>query len=113
MKVFAPMKLPGEALMLSIPLPLIRLAQYLLPSQSLPRLLEISQVRRRLVLAGRHQHVIAAQEINLLADGDQRAALGTIGLVPVGARTWVAHISFVHGPRPGQGMVDHGDFVMP
>src|SRR2546429_152974 len=39
---------------------------------SLLRWLEISQVRRRLVLAGGHQQAIAAQPIDFLADADQR-----------------------------------------
>src|SRR5450756_303865 len=35
---------------------------------SLPRLIEISQVGRRLILLGRHQEPIRAKEIALLAD---------------------------------------------
>ena len=48
-----------------------------------PRL-EIAQVRRRLVLLGRHQIAVAADEIVLLADHDVVVVLGAVVLVPVG-----------------------------
>src|ERR1700681_703263 len=80
---------------------------------SLPCLVEVTQIRRRLVLAGRHQNAVAAEEIDLLVDRDQAAALRAIGLVPFGMLViGVAQIFLVHGPRPRQRMVDHGDLVM-
>src|SRR5215468_9943528 len=43
---------------------------------SLGRLLEISQVRRRLALFGGHEGTVAAQEIALVVDFDVAVALG-------------------------------------
>src|SRR5580658_6386658 len=45
------------------------------PLPSLPRLLEIAQVRRRLILLGGHQHAVAAEEIVFRADDDLVVAL--------------------------------------
>src|SRR5262245_28408930 len=49
----------------------------------LSRLIEIPQIRRRLVLARWHQHAITAQIIEFAADADQRRAIGAIGLNPI------------------------------
>src|SRR6195256_6016126 len=48
---------------------------------SLRPVLEISQIRRRLVLANRHQHAVVAHEIALLANGGHRVVFdaGTLG----------------------------------
>src|SRR5437016_1411359 len=46
--------------------------------QSLPCLVEISQIWRRLVLLGRHQKPICAQHIVLIADFDVLVLLGAI-----------------------------------
>src|SRR5262249_55165082 len=43
---------------------------------------EIAQVRRRLILAHRHQQVVAAEEIVLLADGHVPVVLGADGFAP-------------------------------
>src|SRR6202023_2211209 len=75
-------------------------------ASSLARLLEISQIGRRLVLLGRHQEPIPAQEIVLLADGDLPVAFGNIILRPDRTRIRVAHVFLVDGPRARQGMVD-------
>src|SRR5258708_4642648 len=82
------------------------------PAPSLPRLIEISRVRRRLVLAGRHQQTIRAHEIILLADRELLVVLAAIILGPVRTRILIAHVFLVDGPRSRQGMVDHGNFVM-
>ena len=64
-----------------------RLAHWVSPAGAI----EIAQVRRRLVLLGRHQQAVAAQEIVLLADADmivasaQMSSRHQIGL-PVTAR---------------------------
>jgi hypothetical protein len=44
--------------------------------------LEISQIRRRLILARRHQQAVRAQHVILLADGDVRIAFGADVLEP-------------------------------
>jgi CoA-transferase family III len=84
----------------------------LLTLSSLPRLLEISQIGRRMVLLGRHQKPIPAHEIVFLADGDLRVVFGIIKLYPVRTRIRVVHVTFVDSPRPRQSMVDRCDFVM-
>jgi hypothetical protein len=67
------------------------------------RVLEISQIRRRLVLLGRHQEAIGAQEIVFFANHDLRVVLGAIRFGPVRTRIRVAPVSFVHRPGPRQG----------
>src|SRR5258708_37012665 len=60
------------------------------------RLLEISQIRRRLVLLGGHQEAIRAQHVALLADDEMRVVLGTRHLDPVGLR-----VAWIPAVRPG------------
>jgi plasmid stabilization system protein ParE len=55
-------------------------------SASFRSLFEISQIRRRLVLHGGHQEAVGAQDIHLLADGDQPGSFDTSALPPVGMR---------------------------
>src|SRR5260370_39003338 len=76
---------------------------------SLPRLLEVFQIRGWLVLLGGHQIAVRAQEIVLLADGDVVIVLGTIVLVP--DRIVLAAKLLGHRPRAGQRIVDRGDLV--
>src|SRR5262245_41627967 len=80
--------------------------------RSLPRLAEIAQVGRQLILSGRHQQALRAQEIELLADADLRVVLAADEFGPVRPRSGVADISLVDSPRPRQGKVDHGNLVM-
>src|SRR5262245_11934555 len=68
-------------------------------SRSLPALLEIAQVRRRLVLAGRHQQAIRAEHVVLLPDGDVRIAFGADVLDP----EEVALAAILLDHRPGTG----------
>src|SRR5262245_35147408 len=49
---------------------------------SLPRGAKIAEVRRRLVLLGRHQHTVSAQEIVLAADQNVVVVLGAIVFQP-------------------------------
>jgi hypothetical protein len=79
---------------------------------SLLRRLKIPQIGGCLILLGRHQERIPAQEIVFLADDDLGVVLGIIKLWPV--RTWVriVHVFFVYSPWPRQSMVDGRDFVM-
>src|SRR5881396_2725185 len=66
------------------------LPRFLPTRASLPRLLEIAQIRRCLVLFGGHQESFRAQEIVFLADDDLRVALGAKSLAPVWMRIRVA-----------------------
>src|SRR5229473_2648926 len=77
---------------------------------SLPRRREITKIRRRLVLLGRHQHVVSAQEIILTADQNMMIVLGAVVLQP--DRAGVAAISLRDRPGPRQGVVDDGDLVV-
>src|SRR5580704_1381867 len=79
---------------------------------SLRSAIEISQIWRRLVLADRHQQPVGTREVILPADDDHRVVLSAVKLDPVRTRIAIVHIFFVHGPRPRQGMVDDGYFVM-
>jgi hypothetical protein len=74
--------------------------------------LEDRQIRRRLILAGRHQAAVGAQVVVFIADFDLRVVLRANMLDPGGMRIRVAHIFLVHGPRSRQGMIDHGNFVV-
>src|SRR5262245_58084616 len=76
---------------------------------SFSRLLEISQIRRRLVLLGGHQVAIRAHHVDLFADADMLVALGTNGLDP--DRSAHAMVALDDGPGTGQRMVDGRDFV--
>src|SRR6266853_5495014 len=80
------------------------------PQLSLSRLLEIAQIGRHLILAGRHQVAVAAEEIVLLADNDVIVVLGALVILP--QHLAFAAIGLGHGPGPRQRMVDRGDFVM-
>src|SRR5262249_2836623 len=73
-------------------------------------LIEIAQVGRGLVLAGRHQLAIGAQEIVVLADDDMVVVLAADVLVPDDVAL-LADVSLGDGPRLGEGIVDHGDLV--
>ncbi len=84
----------------------------LLNEPSFLRLLEIPQIRRRLVLPGGHQQAVRAQVVVLLADDDIHVALGAENLAPVRTRIRVAPKGLVDAPGPRQGVVEHGDLVM-
>src|SRR5215510_758981 len=73
------------------------------------RLIEIAQVWRRLVLAGRHEQPVAAEIVLLLADLHLMLVLAADRLEPGGAA--LAMIGPRHRPRSRQGVVDHGDVV--
>src|SRR5215470_5462548 len=78
-------------------------------SPSLPALLEIAQVRWRLVFARRHQQAVRAQHVVLLADGDVRIAFGADVLEP--DEVALAAIRLDHRPGAGERIVDGGDLV--
>jgi hypothetical protein len=79
---------------------------------SLQRLLEKSEVGRRLIFPRGHQQSVPAQEIVLVADHDFCAVLRAVILMPIRAGIGVAHLPFVHCPRLGQGVIDRSDFIM-
>src|ERR1700735_3359491 len=77
------------------------------PSPSLPRLVEISQIWRRLVLHGGHQEAVPAEEIDFLADADMHVVLGAHGLLPPDRLVGLgAAIVLGHHPGTGQRVVD-------
>src|SRR6266446_6461835 len=73
---------------------------------SFRRLLEEAQVRRRLVLAGRHQVAVSGPEVTLSLDHHVAVALGTVFLGPFRLFLRIAAILFDHGPGPRQRLVD-------
>ena len=79
---------------------------------SLLGLLEIPQIRRRLIFLGRHQQPLPAQVIVLGADDDLVVAFGAGGLDPVRPRFRALAELPVDTPGTGQGMIEHGDFFM-
>src|SRR5215470_9094797 len=79
---------------------------------SLPRLIEISQVRRLLVLFCGHQHAIRAWKIIFLADENLRVVLGATDLGPLRPRVGITNVLLVHGPGPRQCVVGHRDFIV-
>src|SRR5262249_24359754 len=77
----------------------------------LPSLPEISQVRRRLVLARGHKQALGADEIVLLADLNVCVALA--GKVwPNWLRVGIVQILFVNRPWSGERVIYYGDFVV-
>ena len=74
------------------------------------RLLKISQVGRRLILSGRHEITIPAQEIIMLADVDVMIVLVAIVLYP--SNLGLAPIGFVNCPRLREGVILDRDHVV-
>src|SRR5258708_13054428 len=80
---------------------------------SLPGLIEIAQIWRRLALLGRHQGAVGGQHVVLLADLDVIVVLAAIVVAPGGPLlVWLAAVGLVDRPRTRQGMVDHRDVAM-
>src|SRR5215813_5564948 len=76
----------------------------------LARLLEVSQVRRWLVLADRHQEAIRALEVPVLADDDVVVSLVAKIFRP--QRLVLTIVVPRHRPGPGQRVVDGRDLRM-
>src|SRR5258707_723909 len=74
--------------------------------------LEISRIRRCLVLLGGHQEPIPAQEIRVRSDDHVVVALGAGNTAPVRMGIGIAPIRLVDAPRPRQRMIEYGDFLM-
>src|SRR5437660_8083157 len=71
---------------------------------------EIRQVRRRLVLAGRHQLAVGADVIILFADANMRIIFRACFRVPGGLRVWIAVDLLFLDVGPGERIVDDGHF---
>src|SRR5437867_1085976 len=74
---------------------------------SLPRLIEISQIRGRLVPAGRHQISVDADEVAFLADDDMSVFFVADILRP--DRIKLAPVAPCHCPRTSQCVVENRD----
>src|SRR5256885_1192875 len=81
-------------------------------TNSLLRPREITQVRRRLILAHRHQQTIGAHIVVFVADAHMTIAFRTDELAPCRARRRITLIFPNHRPRPCQRVVDDRDLVM-
>src|SRR6267154_5045272 len=77
--------------------------------QSSLRLVEIFQIRRRLVLPGGHKGAVRALEITLAAKEDVLVVLGAMILDP--DRVTVALVAPNHCPRARQGVVESRELV--
>src|SRR5579863_1191694 len=77
---------------------------------SFSRLIEVFQIRRRLILLDRHQEAVRAPEIDLLADDDVRVALAAAVLGP--DHVLGATIALHRRPGPRQRIVDSGHLVV-
>src|SRR5579859_2221757 len=74
-------------------------------------LFEEPQIRRRLVLAGRHQVAVAGEEVALALDDHVAITLRAVLLGPVLLFLRVAAVLLGHRPRPRQRLVDGRDLV--
>ena len=70
--------------------------------------LEVGQIGRLLAFLCRHQLAVRPEKVVLLLDGHMVIVLGAIVLEP--DRAGVAAEVFQHRPRPGERIVDDGDF---
>src|SRR5262249_17510444 len=76
-------------------------------------LLEIAQIRRRLVLHSGHQEAVAAEEVNLLTDPDMSILFAANRVAEPGRLVGRgAPVGFVYQPWPGQSMIDGGDVIV-
>src|SRR6516225_6765611 len=76
------------------------------------RRLEEAQVRRRLVLLGRHQISVRAQDVVLLADDDVDIAGNAKALRPLRTQIRIVLIAAIDAPRPRQGVVDNRNLLV-
>src|SRR4029453_7234503 len=80
---------------------------------SLPRQVEIAQIRWRLILLGRHQEAVGTEEIVLLADDDMNVVFGADVLAPPDRSLGGdAAIVLDDGPGTRQCIVEHRDLVV-
>src|SRR5262249_14218174 len=83
------------------------------PTLLFPRLLEITQIRRRLILVSRHQLAIGrVNNVSLIADLDPDVVLWAGLQQPYRARILLAHGLLDFGVRPRHGVIYHGDLVI-
>src|SRR5262249_12302823 len=80
---------------------------------SLPRLLEITQIRRGLILIGRHQLAVGhVDNVGLVADLDPNVVFGTGLQQPHRARIRLADGIPAFGVGPRHGVIYYGDLVI-
>src|SRR5262249_41109908 len=79
---------------------------------SVARRLEISQIRRPLILLGGHQQAIGADHVILVADADMQVVFRADHLFPHWPRIGVTPVLLLCGPRLGEGVVDDRDLVI-
>src|SRR5215467_11120877 len=75
------------------------------------RRLEISQIRRRLILHRGHDGAVPALEIGLIADLEDAFAVAAV-LWPLRIFVRQAAIGLEHRPRTREGVIDQGDLVV-
>ena len=81
--------------------------------RSLPRSVEISQIRWRLIFLDRHQEAVGAQEIVLFPDDNMNVVFGTNILAPPDRLVCRDTTVVLHDrPRTRQRIVDGCDFVV-
>src|SRR6267142_982435 len=90
-----------------------RRAQLTTIAPLLPRLLEIAQIRRGLILVGRHQLAIGGvNNVSLIADLDPNVVLRAGLQQPHRARILLADGLLDFGVGPRHGVIYHGDLVI-
>src|SRR6266852_928742 len=77
---------------------------------SLSRLLEISQIRRRLVFLGGHQQAVAGKEVVFLAE--HHMIVGLVAIIVLPQFVAVTPICLGDRPRPRQRVVDRCDLIV-
>src|SRR5207249_11441923 len=80
--------------------------------RSLLRLIEISQIRRRLVFLCRHQEAVETEHVILPANADVVVAFTANVFDPDRSRIGISAVSLFHRPGTCQGVVDRGDLVV-
>src|SRR5712692_8683684 len=78
-------------------------------SPSLPRPLEVPQIRRLLALLGGHEQAIRTHHIVFLANANMRVALRAVPRNPDRARAEIANVFLGYRPGTGQRVVEYGD----
>src|SRR5262245_15508333 len=79
--------------------------------QSLPHLIEILQIRRRLIFPGGHQLAVHAHKVAFVSNEYQCGGDGAGILGPTRLGIWTAQVFLVDGPGPGECIVDHGNLI--
>jgi hypothetical protein len=74
---------------------------------------EIPQIRRRLVLFGRHEQTVTAQKVDFFADVDVNIVFRAHGFLPPDRLPGLgAAVIFGNRPRSRERVIERGDFIM-